>query len=220
MDNFLEAETLLNLLNFMIYPRDLSNLFVNQVKNTTFMKIKSSLFLLLALTPVLFKIQPSSAQSQRSSNTASLAEMSCKNIGGKFRVKNEDIVIGRRVYTGILEVSDSGDPYTWNQAIAITCALASNGSQPRFRTLNLAFGIADDHPYSVGKTEIRMKLFRDGGFYESVNIRQGDSIRAAINVENIRSFSFELECLNGRPALGGGEGYCPPVWFTEDLLTE
>lgn len=158
-------------------------------------------------------------QATNASTASSLAEMSCKGKDGSYQARHELVMMGRQVFNGVARIRYSHflNQLQLGKSVVIACSLAPSTSAPRFRSLNLAFGMPTDR--FNGDPVTRLKIYKDGEFYGAADITKGRLLKAGIDVQGVRSISLEVECV--RPVrMGSTTPGCPPIWFTEDMLTE
>ncbi|QSV62919.1 MAG: hypothetical protein HEQ26_09305 [Dolichospermum sp. DL01] len=147
----------------------------------------------------------------------SLGAMSCQKIGnGNYVAINEDFPVGLQIFKGIAMFSDGN----WRSGIyknnvnQVVCRLAEAGQRPRYKTLNLAFGIADNNSLVNGSV-VRLSIYRDGNSYKYQDVMKGQLLRLPIDVTNVRSIALEVECLKGSSRY---DNECPALIFFEDNL--
>ncbi len=160
---------------------------------------------------------PDIAQTQsRPSGVASLGEMGCKRISGwgSYRVRNQDIPIGREIFRAVASLSASGERIDRDEPAGVACRLAPPRGNPQFNTLTLTFGLHQDDYYLDRSVVIRLSVYRDNNFYAQQTISQGDLIRLPVDVRGVRSLALEAECVRAKQ----NASYCPGVWFVEDTL--
>jgi hypothetical protein len=179
---------------------------------------------------------PKTALSQNNNNRAvSLAQMECSSLGdaGRYVPVNMNVTIGRQVFRSVAYLNGQRPGFMTGRTGVLTgepagiaCSLASPTERPRFRTLTLAFGFADngyelDYVGALPNTALRLSIYKNGNFYGSQTIRGGDAIRLPIDVANTRSIALEAECLRGGRSFtlyGNGSEECPVLYFFEDIL--
>lgn len=174
------------------------------------------------------------AQSRRPSGVASLGEMGCQSLSDivGYKPVNGDVTIGRQIFRAVAYL----DGQAWGfltgrrgvlpgNTAGVACRLAAPNQTPRFRTLTLAFGFADnsekiDYIRPNASTELRLSVYKDGNLYGSQSVRPGDMLRWPIDVRNARSISLEADCLQGgeHTSSTGQEGVCPVLYFFQDTL--
>ena len=150
---------------------------------------------------------------------SSLGAMSCQKIGeGNYQAINEDFPVGLQIFKGIAKFSSfSSNNYDYiykTRVNQVVCRLAEAGQRPRYKTLNLAFGIADNN-YRVNGSVVRLSIYRDGNFYKYQDVMKGQLVRLPIDVTNVRSIALEVECLKGS---SNSQDTCPALIFFEDTL--
>jgi hypothetical protein len=156
-----------------------------------------------------------SAFAQRS--VGSLGQMPCAANGGYFAAINEDIVINRRVYTAVGQISNSD----WDrngyidrgQPVEVTCKLAGRNSSPIHKTLTMTVGL-DDKPYywynSFG-SRVKLAVYLDGNFAGSTEVGYKEVNRFSISLENKRPVALVAECVSSART-------CPSLKILEDKL--
>lgn len=150
---------------------------------------------------------------------SSLGTMSCQGIEyGNYEVINKDFPVGLQIFKGIAKFSSfSSNNYDYiykTRVNQVVCRLAEAGQRPRYKTLNLAFGIADNN-YRVNGSVVRLSIYRDGNFYKYQDVMKGQLVRLPIDVTNVRSIALEVECLKGS---SNSQDTCPALIFFEDTL--
>lgn len=147
---------------------------------------------------------------------SSLGTMSCQGIEyGNYEVINEDFPVGLQIFKGIAKFSSNNYDYIYKTRVnQVVCRLAEAGQRPRYKTLNLAFGIADNN-YRVNGSVVRLSIYRDGNFYKYQDVMKGQLVRLPIDVTNVRSIALEVECLKGS---SNSQDTCPALIFFEDTL--
>lgn len=119
------------------------------------------------------------AQGQQ--RTTSLFSTGCVRRGGMDN-SQRDISIGRQAFT---EISYAYD--LWNPLI--TCRIRPAGSQPRFKTLRLAFGIADDES---GNKPVDVNVYLDGNLAASRTLSVGEKSLLLLDVSKVSSVAIEI----------------------------
>jgi len=146
---------------------------------------------------------------------SSLAAMSCQRIeSGNYEAINEDFPVGLQIFKGVAMFGTNSNSIYKNRVNQVVCRLSEAGQRPRYKTLNLAFGVADNNPY-VNSTLVRLSIYRDGNFYKYQDVMKGQFLRLPIDVTNVRSIALEVECLKGTSY---NEKYCPALIFFQDTL--
>ena len=148
---------------------------------------------------------------------SSLSAMSCQRIeSGNYEAINKDFPVGLQIFKGVAMFgTDSNSIYIYkNKVNQIVCRLAEAGQRPRYKTLNLAFGIADNN-YFVNGSVVRLSIYRDGNSYKYQDVMKGQLLRLPIDVTNVRSIALEVECLKGS---SNNENTCPALIFFQDTL--
>ncbi|MEA5530215.1 hypothetical protein VB638_11570 [Dolichospermum sp. UHCC 0684] len=148
---------------------------------------------------------------------SSLGTMSCQTIeSGNYQAINKDFPVGLQIFKGVAMFSDRN----WRSGIyknnvnQVACRLSEAGQKPRYKTLNLAFGVADNNSLVNGSI-VRLSIYRDGNSYKYQDVMKGQLLRLPIDVTNVRSIALEVECLKGSSA---NENYCPQLIFFQDTL--
>jgi hypothetical protein len=148
----------------------------------------------------------------------SLGAMSCQRTGGQdYQVINEDFPVGLQIFRGIARFSGSweyGQRGIDTNSKPVVCRLTQTGQKSIYKTLNLAFGIADNNKLSDDAI-VRLSIYKNGNFYKYQDISKGQLLRWTIDVKNIRSIALEVECLKESSK---GRNVCPALIFFEDTL--
>ena len=157
------------------------------------------------------------AQAQR---TVSLTQMPCLTTSGSasttFRSGSANVAIGQEVYTAIA-VLRTDQPFMGGNYIApdnpagVACRITPAGSQPRFRTLRLAFGINNTGEFARDNSHLRLTVLVDGNTVGSKEIVKGSLEYMLVDVTNARSVALRGECLSDT---------CPGIVFVQTLLEE
>jgi len=146
---------------------------------------------------------------------SSLGAMSCQRIeSGNYEAINEDVPVGLQIFKGIAKFNNINNDIVKRYTSQVVCRLAEAGQRPRYKTLNLAFGVADNH-YHINGSVVRLSIYRDGNSYKYQDVMKGQLVRLPIDVTNVRSIALEVECLKGSSA---NENYCPQLIFFQDTL--
>jgi hypothetical protein len=147
---------------------------------------------------------------------SSLGAMSCQRIDGNYKVINQDFPVGLQIFRGIatFNVGNYTNGISKNFTGSVVCRLTEAGQRPRYKTLNLALGIADNHNYVNGSV-VRLSIYRDGNSYKYQDVMKGQLVRLPIDVTNVRSIALEVECLKGSV---GRDNECPELIFFQDTL--
>ncbi len=157
------------------------------------------------------------AQAQR---TVSLTQMSCLTTSGSavntFLSILANIAIGQEVYTGIAVLRTDqplfgGNYISPGNPAGVACRITPAGSEPRFRTLRLAFGISNKGEFVRDNSHLRLTVFADGNTVGSKEIVKGSLEYMLVDVTNIRSVALVGECLSDT---------CPGIIFVHTLLEE
>lgn len=152
---------------------------------------------------------------QRSS-VGSLAQMPCQSTNGYFAGRNEDIVVNRRTYTLVGQISnndwDSNGYLKRGEPVEVTCKLAGRNSTPVYQTLTMTVGLSD-RPYywydSFG-SRVKLSVYLDGDFAGSTELGYREVQRFSVSLENKRSVALVAECVLG--------SLCPSLRILEDKL--
>ncbi|NTW21850.1 MAG: hypothetical protein HGA42_20765, partial [Nostocales cyanobacterium W4_Combined_metabat2_030] len=107
------------------------------------------------------------AQGQQ--RTTSLFSTGCVQRGARMESSQRDISIGRQVFTEIFYFSSNMADA--KPDLLLTCRIRPAGSQPRFKTLRLAFGIADDQRADKPAT---VNVYLDGNLAASKTLSVGE----------------------------------------------
>ncbi len=180
------------------------------------MKFSQSIAGLITATVLLSSAASVDAQNNTRS-VGSLATMSCQTIGdARYETINTDFPIARQIFRGIARLSNRPRRFISGKRDApqVVCRLAEAGQRPRYKTLSLAFGIADNNQHSHNSTLLRLSIYRDGNFYKYQDILRGQPIQLPIDVTNVRSIALEAECMRGTQPFD----LCPEIIFFEDTL--
>ncbi|MCS6812972.1 MAG: hypothetical protein NZ772_05280 [Cyanobacteria bacterium] len=134
--------------------------------------------------------------------------------GGYWDV-DHDVVVARRLLTASAFMGNIFKPGVHqSELIETVCSLAPTPGTQGFRRLALAFGFADDAPYSDEQTAVRIALYKDGLLEQEQVIKRGETGRFLVSLRDNTSFTIDHECVI--PARGFD--YCPNVYFFEDSL--
>lgn len=118
------------------------------------------------------------AQGQQ--RTTSLFSSGCVKQGGMGN-SQRDISIGRQVFTEIFYMYDSDS--------LITCRIRPAGSQPKFKTLRLAFGIADN---SSANKPVDVNVYLDGNLADSRSLSVSEASLIILDVSKVSSVAIEI----------------------------
>lgn len=179
------------------------------------MKINPRLTFAGFFAACLYSLGALSASAQRPPGVASLGEMPCQGVqgGGGYRAINDDVVIGLEVFRSVARLSEGGGVYDYideDVATRVACRIASHNETPRYRTLSLAFGIADGNEYASNGEVTRLSIYLNGNFYGYRDVVKGNQLLWSVNVTNVRSVALEARCLRNEP--------CGGIFFVEDIL--
>ncbi|MFB2835680.1 hypothetical protein [Floridanema evergladense] len=118
------------------------------------------------------------AQGQQ--RTTSLFSNDCVQ-RGRMGSSQRDVSIGRVAFTEIF--------YMRNEGSLITCRIRPAGSQPRFKTLRLAFGIADNESSSK---PVDINVYLDGNLAASRSLSVGEKSLLLLDVSRVSSVAIEV----------------------------
>lgn len=118
--------------------------------------------------------------------TTSLFSTGCVR-RGYMDTSQEDISIGRQVFTEIFYFRNNS--VGANTDLLLTCRIRPAGSQPRFKTLRLAFGIADDE--RAGKPAT-VNVYLDGNMAISRTLSVGEKYLVILDVSRVSSVAIEI----------------------------
>jgi hypothetical protein len=119
------------------------------------------------------------AQGQQ--RTTSLFSTGCVR-RGTMDSSQQDISIGRQAFTEIFYI------YSGYNSL-ITCRIRPAGSQPRFKTLRLAFGIADD---IRANKPVDVNVYLDGNLAGSRTLSVGERSFVILDVSRVSSVAVEI----------------------------
>ncbi|MFB2878498.1 hypothetical protein [Floridanema aerugineum] len=123
------------------------------------------------------------AQGQQ--RTTSLFSTGCVRRQG-MDSSQRDISIGRQAFTEISYAYDTWSPL-------ITCRIRPAGSQARFKTLRLAFGISDDEK---ANKPVDINVYLDGNLAASRSLSVGEKSLLLLDVSKISSVAIEIPSNN------------------------
>lgn len=129
------------------------------------------------------------AQGQQ--RTTSLFSTSCVQ-RGYMGSSQQDISIGRQVFTEIFYFRDN--TYSGKSDLLLTCRIRPAGSQPRFKTLRLAFGIADDERANEQAT---VNVYLDGSIATSRTLSVGEKSLVILDVSRVSNVAIEIPQTDG-----------------------
>ncbi|MFB2919162.1 hypothetical protein [Aerosakkonema funiforme] len=118
------------------------------------------------------------AQGQQ--RTTSLFSTGCVQRGNTGSSQS-DISIGRQAFTEIF--------YIYSDNSLLTCRIRPAGSQPRFKTLRLAFGIGDDRRAGEQAT---VNVYLDGNMAASRTLSVGEKSLLILDVSRVSSVAIEV----------------------------
>ncbi|MDB9476524.1 hypothetical protein [Dolichospermum circinale] len=178
-------------------------------------KLRQLIAGLMTATVLVSSTTPVDAQ-KRPVGVGSLGEMSCQGIEyGRYKATNKDFPIGLQIFRGIAIFSTNHRDWIGKQETnQVACRLTEAGQKAKYKTLNLAFGIADNNRHAQGSL-VRLSIYRDGNFYQYKDVTKGQLLSWPIDVRNVRSIALEAECLRGSTI---NNNTCPPIIFFEDTL--
>jgi hypothetical protein len=182
-------------------------------------KLRQLIAGLMTATVLVSSTTPVDAK-KKTQGVGSLGEMSCQRIeNGRYEAINEDFPVGLQIFRGVGNFHSRGDARGFryinkNDTTQVACRITEAGQRSKYKTLTLAFAIADNHKYANG-TIVRLSIYRDGNFYKYEDITKGQQFHIPIDVTKIRSIALEAECLRGTSY---DKKYCPPIIFFEDSL--
>ncbi|MFB2970623.1 hypothetical protein ACE1CD_16770 [Aerosakkonema sp. BLCC-F183] len=125
------------------------------------------------------------AQGQQ--RTTSLFSTGCVRRGSIMDSSQQDISIGRQVFTEIFYFRNNNG-YGEKSDLLLTCRIRPAGSQPRFKTLRLAFGIADDQRANEQAT---VNVYLDGNMATSRTLSVGEKSLVILDVSRVSSVAIE-----------------------------
>lgn len=123
------------------------------------------------------------AQGQQ--RTTSLFSSGCVR-GNGTNNSQRDISIGREAFTEIFVFKNF---YSRTQDLLLTCRIRPAGSQPRFKTLRLAFGIADDE---YAQKPVDVNVYLDGNLAASRTLSVGEKSLVILDVSRASSVAIEV----------------------------
>ncbi|MEG4504486.1 hypothetical protein QUA81_10225 [Microcoleus sp. F6_B4] len=174
--------------------------------------LRKSISVVLAVAVLTLATDLVQAQRQRPRGAGSLGEMKCQQIKeGNYSAINEDIPIGLEIFRAVAYLGNAR--WIYDRPIQVACRLAAPGEKPRFKTLTLAFGLPDNHPYPKGAL-VRLSVYKDGNFFDYKDVTFGQQILWPINVTNVRSIALEGECKRSSERSSS----CPAIYFYQDIL--
>ncbi len=161
-------------------------------------KIMAAMMLLCTLTTV-----SQTAQAQRLRPT-SLLNAKCVDSGsGSVRVEDQDVAIGRSVYTSMFHLGSG------NRSASLTCKIKPNRSlEPVFQTLNLGFGMRDN---DLNSPAVAVKIYTDGRQVVSQTVRPTEQATFAVDVSTVSNVTIEAVC-------SSQSQYCDRVYFYQAML--
>jgi hypothetical protein len=98
---------------------------------------------------------------------------------------NENVSIGRELFTSIFKIGGGWANYN----ASITCRVRPPGSAPRFKTLRLAFGVADN---ANQRNPMEVNIYLDGTKAESRSLYRGEKALVLLNVAQVSSVAIEV----------------------------
>ena len=148
------------------------------------MKLIRKLAAVGAMCLVFGGVAEQAAQGQQ--RTTSLFSSSCVQ-RGDMGSSQRDISIGKQAFTEIFYLINY-DPQNRGGSL-ITCRIRPAGSQPRFKTLRLAFGITDDQ---VATPPATVNVYLDGNLAASRTLSAGERSLLLLDVSRISSVAIEV----------------------------
>jgi|GEM_PF-712396 len=141
---------------------------------------------------------------QRLPSPIPLLRAKCVKSGpGSVRTKEQNVSIGRAVYTSLFHLGPG------IRSAAMTCKIQPDGaSEPVFETLNLGFGMRDNDSSSP---PIIVNIYLDGNRIEPQQVKPSEAKTVTLKVGDVRNVQIEALCSN--PAR-----YCDRVYFFEASL--
>ncbi len=134
--------------------------------------------------------------------------------GGYWNV-DHDVAVARRFLTASAFMGNIFKPGVHRtELIETVCSLAPTPGTQGFRRLALAFGFADDAPYSDDQAAVRISLYKDGLLDQQQVLKRGETGRFLVSLRDNTSFTIDHECI----ATARGFDYCPNLYFFEDSL--
>lgn len=186
--------------------------FLVQILDNFFvMKLRKIISAIVLTSMMLSTSNPAQAQ-RRTSQTASLGQMSCQGINrsDRYSAKNQDVPVGFEMFRAVAELNNGSWIEQENPA-TVVCRLAAAGQSPKYRRLTLAFGLSDRNRLSSSST-VRLAIYKDGNLFEYKDITGGQKLLWNIDVSGTRSLAMKATCLRSP------ENYCPGIYFFEDIL--
>ncbi len=156
------------------------------------------------------------ANAQTDTVVVPVTDLTCfQNGRGGYWLIDHDVAVARRFLTASAFMGNVFKPGVHRtELIETVCSLAPTPGTQGFRRLALAFGFADDAPYSDEQTTIRVALYKDGLLEQEQVLKRGETGRFLVSLRDNTSFTIDHECLV--PARGFD--YCPNLYFFEDSL--
>jgi hypothetical protein len=180
-------------------------------------KLRQLIAGLMTATVLVSSTTPVDAK-KKTQGVGSLGEMSCQRIeDGQYKVINQDFPVGMQIFRGIAQFSTRPNGGNWigkEYTNQVACRLTEAGQRAKYKTLTLAFGIADNHRHANGSL-VRLSIYRDGKFYKYQDVTKGEQFRLPIDITGVRSIALEGECLRGSVK---NKNACPELIFFEDSL--
>jgi len=161
-------------------------------------KIMAATMLLCTLTTF-----SQTAQAQRLRPT-SLLNAKCVDSGaGGVRVEDQDIAIGRSVYTSKFHLGSG------NRSASLTCKIKLDRSpEPVFQTLNLGFGMRDN---DLDSPPVAVRIYTDGRQVANQTVRPTEQGTFAVDVGTVSNVTIETVC-------SSQSQYCDRVYFYQAML--
>ena len=144
------------------------------------------------------------ATAKKPKPSVSLLRAKCVSSGlGSARRQKLDISIGKAVYSSKFYLG------TGKRSAGITCRIKPEKSTTaRFKTLNLGFGMSDNHINSPG---VEVKVYLDGQTAESRFVNPSQKALISVDVSNVNNVAIEANCLSRIK-------YCNRVYFFNSNL--
>ncbi|HBB35797.1 MAG TPA: hypothetical protein DC064_29465 [Cyanobacteria bacterium UBA9273] len=168
-----------------------------QKKTKLINKIFASTLLGLALA------SPSQPMAQSQERSTFLLRLNCVDRGmGNWAYRNEDVAVGKAVYTSILFMGP-GD-----STASLTCRLQPNDANAIFQRLDLEFGMRDNDQRSPN---VAVNVYLDGVQAASVPVSPGKPEMVSLDVTSTQNVTLEAACSSKFQ-------YCDRVYFWKAAL--
>ncbi|MBD1933067.1 MULTISPECIES: hypothetical protein [Cyanophyceae] len=125
---------------------------------------------------------------------AFLLSNTCVETSGRWGTSREEISVGKELFTSVMYMTSGyygGD----GQPSSMTCRIRPAGSASKFKTLRLAFGIADN----ARKGQVTVSVHLDGNQVASRTISSGEKELLLIDVSKASSLAVETSCSSECP---------------------